>query len=60
MFKIVTNSGDVSYGIADVDCDSLADITDITTDRMSMGSLCFIISTQEVYMLNGQKEWVKI
>ena len=53
MFKIVTNSGDVSYGIADVVCDSLADIADIRTDRMSMGSLCFIISTQEVYMLNG-------
>ena len=40
-------------------CDTAADLADIDLYLVPMGSTCRVISTGEIYMLNGQGSWVK-
>lgn len=58
MYKLISNDGDVSYGIKEFVCDTPEDI--VTLPSCQMGSTCVVISTSDVYMLNSQKEWVKL
>lgn len=58
MYKLVSNDGDVSYGIKEFVCDTPEDI--VTLPSCQMGSTCIVISTASVYILNSQKEWVKL
>lgn len=58
MYKITSNDGDVAYGVKEFACDTLDDLR--TLPNCSMGSVAFVISTAEVFMLNSKKEWVKL
>ena len=58
MIKLVANDGDKMYGIKEYVCDSPSDLKDLPP--CSMGSTCLIISTSEVYMINSEKEWVRL
>ena len=58
MYKIIANDGDVAYGVKEFACDTLEDLDNLPP--CSMGSTAIVISIAEVFMLNGQKEWVKL
>ena len=59
MINLVAESGVEKYGICHFVIDTPADLPSVPTEG-EMGSTCFIISTSEKYMLNSQKEWIKI
>lgn len=58
MIKLIANDGDKMYGIKEYVCDTPEDIKNLGS--CSMGSTCLVISTGEVYMINSEKEWVKL
>lgn len=58
MYNIIANNGNVAYGIKEFACDTAEDLTQLP--ECPIGSTAFIISTSEVYMINGNGEWVKI
>ena len=58
MYKLFSSDGDVSYGLKEFVCDTPEDLK--TLPACQMGSSCIVISTGEVYMLNSEKEWVKL
>lgn len=57
-FKIVKNDQDISYGVKELVCDTAEDIKNLPV--CAMGSICLVIATGEVYMINSEKEWVKL
>lgn len=59
MIANISQSGIATYGIQEYAIDTPDDISSLPTD-IPMGSTALIISTSEVYMLNGSKKWVKI
>ena len=59
MVNILTNSGSVAYGVKNFILDTPTDFAYVGTNHET-GSTAFVISTSEKYMLNGQKQWVKI
>ena len=46
-----------SMKLMQVNCDTSADIPEPSED-WAIGSVCFIVDTQEVKFLNSQGEWV--
>lgn len=58
MHRLYSHEGDVSYGIKEWVCDTPEDLTSLPVSEM--GSTAFVISSSEVYMLNSDREWVKI
>lgn len=59
MIILSSESGKTNYGRKEYTVDSFEDIENLPKDD-PMGSYAFIISSSEVYMLNGDREWVKI
>lgn len=59
MYNIMSNNGNIAHDIKEYCCDTLEDLKTLPTSS-AMGSVCLVISTAEVYMLNSQKEWVKL
>ena len=60
MFSIYSIQNDISYGIKNYILDFTSDIQSLSTENLIPGSTIFIIETSERYMLNHNKEWVKI
>lgn len=60
MNKLFSHEGDVAYGIREWVCDTPEDLENLPSGSVAMGSTAFVISTSELYMLNGEGEWVKI
>ena len=60
MVNIISQNGDVGYSVTEVVLDTPNDLEILKTQQLAPGSSAFIISTSEVYMLNGSREWVKI
>lgn len=58
MHKLIAHDGNTAYGQKEFVCDTPDDIKNLP--RCDMGSTCIVISTGEVYMINSQREWVKI
>ena len=58
-FRIISNPGDITPTFA---CDTEADLELILKDKHynEQGTAALIISTAEVYMLNGDRKWVKL
>lgn len=59
MINLISQSGDVQYKVVDYVVDTPDDILELSTE-CAMGSSALVINTSELYMLNGQKEWVKL
>ena len=59
MIKLVSQNDMPIYGNNKYILDSLDDLVNLDT-LCAQGSLAFIISTGEYYMLNGEKMWKKI
>ena len=58
-FRIISNPGDITPVFA---CDTVEDLSLITKDRHynEQGTTALVISTGDVYMLNGSRQWVKL
>lgn len=58
-FRIISNPSDITPTFA---CDTIADLDEILKDKHynEQGTAALIISTAEVYMLNGERKWVKL
>jgi hypothetical protein len=59
MITITSQSGHTSYGLKEFIVDTENEITHLPLN-VAMGSTAFVIEGSLVYMMNGQKEWVKI
>jgi hypothetical protein len=62
MISIYSQNGEVEYRVTEYTLDSEADLKQlkIIGKNAAPGSSAFVIATSEVYMLNNQREWVKI
>lgn len=58
MYKMTSHDGNTAYGIKEFVIDTAADL--IAIPPCQMGSVALDISTSEVYMMNGNGEWVKL
>lgn len=59
MIILSSENGKTKYGRKEYTIDTPDDIENLSKDD-PMGSYAFVISSSEVYMLNGSREWVKI
>lgn len=62
MFRIIKQNDDVQKNIKEFVADTEADVADLPTssNEVDPGSTCIVVATSNVYMLNNQKEWVKL
>jgi hypothetical protein len=62
MISIYSQNGEVEYRVTEYTLDTPDDLEQlkIIGKTAAPGSSAFIIATSEVYMLNNQREWVKI
>ena len=59
MYNVYAQNGDTQYNIMEYVVDTPDDIETLPRTG-AMGSSALVISTSEMYMLNSEKEWVKI
>lgn len=59
MYNLYAQNGDTQYNVMEYVVDTPEDIDFLPTNG-AMGSSAIVISTSELYMLNSQKEWVKM
>lgn len=59
MVNILSANGKVTYGVYEFICDKEEDIESLP-NGVAVGSTAFVITTTNVYMINSEKEWVKI
>lgn len=59
MIKMTETNGNIQYDVNSYVCDTEDDVTLLPT-KVSMGSTAFVIETSNIYMLNSNKEWVKV
>ena len=59
MIGLMKDNGRPVYDLKEFVADAEADVASLPKN-CAMGSTCFVIATGEVYMLNGEKVWVKI
>lgn len=60
MYSISGNRGQLAYGITHLIADTIEDMYKISINGLTPGSTVFVINTSNKYMLNNQKEWIKI
>lgn len=62
MINITSQNGDIGYNVTELVLDTPEDLKTLNdkTWNVAPGSSAFIISTSDVYMLNGSRKWVKI
>lgn len=48
-----------AYGIKKYIVDDASGVSELPTDA-KVGSSCLVIATGDIYMINSQKEWVKL
>ena len=60
MYSVISNDGDVMYGVNEYLCDSVEDLAFLT--RCSAGSTAIVLEKGAValYIKNNQDEWVKL
>lgn len=57
MFNLYKQDGETLYGIKEFMLDTAADVADLPTN-IRPGSTALVIPTSEIYILNGEKQWV--
>lgn len=58
MYRIVQTNANTTYGITQFVSDTVEDLNDLP--KCQMGSICFVISTNEKYMLDGAEKWTLV
>ena len=56
MIQIVKN--ELQTGVKRFVCDEKSELSKINLRTLRMGSTCYVINSQEIYILNGKGEWV--
>lgn len=59
MYKIMKQNDQTMTYVLEYVADRESDIKDLPTD-VDAGSVCIVIETAEVYMLNNEKKWIKL
>lgn len=59
MIRIMSQSGHQAYGVKEYVLDTAVELKELPLDD-KMGSVALVIETSDVYILNGEKEWVKL
>lgn len=59
MINLYSQNGDVQYNIREYVVDTESEIDNLPKDA-AMGSIALVLSTTELFMLDGQGKWVKI
>ena len=59
MPNLIFENGTEKYGIKHLVVDTPNDLSNLPIN-VEVGSTCFIISTSEKYMINSNKQWIKI
>lgn len=59
MIQLIDVNGKQTYGLKSYAVDSVQDISNLPVTDL-MGSTAIVISTSDVYMLNGEGEWTKL
>ena len=54
---LLKQGGRVDYNYKEYYLDTAAELSSIPTYDCATGSVAYIIATQQVYILNSQKEW---
>lgn len=59
MINPISVNGNLIYGIHEYLCDFHKDISNLPTG-CAPGSLAYVIETDQIYIMTGQKEWKKL
>ena len=59
MYSLVSNRGIYNIALKEYIVDFETDISEVPTDAPA-GSKCFVIENSVTYMLNHQKQWIKV
>lgn len=59
MYSLISHRGIYNEAIKEYIVDIEADIAEVPTDAPA-GSKCFVINNSVTYMLNHQKQWIKV
>lgn len=59
MYSLVSNRGIYNIALKEYIVDFETDIPEVPTDAPA-GSKCFVIDNSVTYMLNHQKQWIKV
>lgn len=59
-YQLLESGGKTSYNKNTYVCDTVADIENLPTNQISMGSFAFVIETSQVFALNSKGEWKEI
>ena len=59
MIKMTETNGNIQYNVNSYVCDTEEEVQKLPLNA-SMGSTAFVIETSNLYMLNGQREWVLV
>ena len=59
MYSLISNRGIYNLALKEYIVDSETDIAEVPTDAPA-GSKCFVINNSVTYMLNHQKQWIKV
>ena len=57
MYSIMKDSNKIQYGVSEYVVDTKDDIEQIPLRDIKPGTICLVIDTSDVYMLNNNKEW---
>lgn len=57
-YKVTKQNGETEAYVAELIADTVADLPNINVNNYAAGSSCLVIATQDVYILNTQKQWV--
>lgn len=60
MVKIYSNGGRIQYGVKEFMLDDEEDLKDLPHEGVEEGSVAFVISTSDIYMITSTGIWVKI
>ena len=55
MYKLISINGEISYDIKEFVCDDIADLYELPA--AAMGSKCYVINTNQMFILGGDKVW---
>lgn len=59
MYSLISHRGIYNIALKEYIVDSENDIQEVPTDAPA-GSTCFVIENSVTYMLNHQKQWIKV
>lgn len=59
MISLYRQDGDIIYGVKQFILDTPNDLPNLTTNCRP-GSLAFVVSNSEYFMLNNAKEWISV